>query len=73
MYGRIVSSVSKIHCGLNLGGAALLLLQHNFLKQCGCPDPDIEDDDDQHVPIAELANDRNGLAYRDAFALQHFS
>ncbi|ROL52987.1 Protein ANTAGONIST OF LIKE HETEROCHROMATIN PROTEIN 1 [Anabarilius grahami] len=46
---------------------------HNFLKQCGCPDPDIEDDDDQHVPIAELANDRNGLAYRDAFALQHFS
>ncbi|KAK9976429.1 hypothetical protein ABG768_021634 [Culter alburnus] len=40
---------------------------------CGCPDPDIEDDDDQHVPIAELANDRNGLAYRDAFALQHFS
>lgn len=46
---------------------------HNFLKQCGCPDPNIEDDDDQHVPIAELANDRNGLAYRDAFALQHFS
>ncbi|KAI2661088.1 hypothetical protein H4Q32_030119 [Labeo rohita] len=40
---------------------------------CGCPHPDIEDDDDQHVPIAELANDRNGLAYRDAFALQHFS
>lgn len=46
---------------------------HNFLKQCGCPDPDIANDDDQHVPIAELANDRNGLAYRDAFALQHFS
>ncbi|XP_039608641.1 putative nuclease HARBI1 [Polypterus senegalus] len=46
---------------------------HNFLKRCGCPDPDIEDDDDQHVPIPELANDRNGLAYRDAFALQHFS
>ncbi|XP_039618237.1 putative nuclease HARBI1 [Polypterus senegalus] len=45
---------------------------HNFLKRCGCPDPDIEDDD-QHVPIPELANDRNGLAYRDAFALQHFS
>ncbi|KAA0722992.1 hypothetical protein E1301_Tti023401 [Triplophysa tibetana] len=46
-------------------------LLHNFLKQCGCPDPDIEDDD-HYVPIAELANDRNGLAYRDAFALQHF-
>lgn len=40
---------------------------HHFLKQ---RDPLIEDD--PHVPMAEIANDRNGLAYRDAFALQHF-
>ena len=62
-----LSSVSKTKCALNQENAALsslhILLQ---LKQHGCPGPDIED-----VPMAEAANDINGLACRDAFALQH--
>lgn len=44
---------------------------HNYLKKQGCPDPPIEEDDNPDVPPF-TTNHREGLAYRDAFALCHF-
>ena len=47
---------------------------HNYLKQHGCPDLPMEDQDDADVPmVAEAANDQRGLAHRAAFTVQHFS
>ncbi|XP_051504374.1 putative nuclease HARBI1 [Myxocyprinus asiaticus] len=46
---------------------------HNYIKQRGWPDPEVDDDNDPEIPIVETNNDRYGLACRDAFALQHFS
>lgn len=39
---------------------------HNYLKQQGCPDPPIEDDNPDVPPFT--TDHREGLAYRDAFA-----
>ncbi|KAI2650812.1 hypothetical protein H4Q32_025635 [Labeo rohita] len=44
---------------------------HNYLKKQGCPDPPTEEDDNPDVPPF-TTNHREGLAYRDAFALCHF-
>uniref|UniRef100_A0A3Q0RMK7 DDE Tnp4 domain-containing protein n=1 Tax=Amphilophus citrinellus TaxID=61819 RepID=A0A3Q0RMK7_AMPCI len=45
---------------------------HNYLKQHGCVNPPNEYYNDPHVPM-ELANDKAGHAYRNNFAVQHFS
>uniref|UniRef100_A0A4W5JKK2 DDE Tnp4 domain-containing protein n=1 Tax=Hucho hucho TaxID=62062 RepID=A0A4W5JKK2_9TELE len=46
---------------------------HNYLKQHGCPDPQMEHRDEPDLPMVEPDNDRYGLACRDAFAWRHFS
>ncbi|KAG9282036.1 putative nuclease HARBI1 [Astyanax mexicanus] len=43
---------------------------HNYLKQRGCPDPPVEEDDNPVAPPF-TTDAREGLAYRDAFALCH--
>lgn len=44
---------------------------HNYLKQQGCPDPPIEEDDNPDMPPFP-SDHREGHAYRDAFVLCHF-
>lgn len=46
---------------------------HNYLRQHGCVDPPTEYYRDPHVPMAEVVNDNTGHAYRNSFAVQHFS
>uniref|UniRef100_A0A665WAX2 DDE Tnp4 domain-containing protein n=1 Tax=Echeneis naucrates TaxID=173247 RepID=A0A665WAX2_ECHNA len=46
---------------------------YNYLRQHDCIDPPNEYYNHPHVPMAEVANGRTGHAYRNSFALQHFS
>ncbi|XP_060743800.1 putative nuclease HARBI1 [Tachysurus vachellii] len=57
-------------CCIVIIAAAVL---HNYIKQHGWPDPEMEDDSDLDIPIVEANKDRYGLACRDVFALHHFS
>lgn len=74
MFGRVAYSALKTlrfkpsRCCTVIIATAVL---HNYLKKQGCPDPPIEEDDNPDVPPF-TTNHREGLAYRDAFALCHF-
>jgi len=74
-HGRVVFSALRKTLGFKPSRCCTVIIAtavlHNYLKKQGCPDPPIEADDNPDVPPF-TTNHREGLAYRDAFALCHF-